>query len=393
MTSSSQADKASLRDQFRELVPGLPRDAAFFEQDRIPRTTVALADLIGGEWDVRGPDGKRYPVLVEIAAEPNELTPAREPDDAHFVWDREVVRGILCAQSTGLPLMLYGPQGSGKTAALRMWAALTNAAYLAVPCASDDEAYDLMGQTVVADGRTRFVASPLVAGYVFGGVTVLEEFDNLRPAVGVALNPFFQGLPAAAKGMPMMRLPQRHPRCLLAATANTGGIGEARGQFRARQSLDLTTRERFGIWVRTRYPERDAEHAVLESVREAFIEQAERAGIRGARERALAALSDVGIEVLLKMAEATRAAAQSPDPTAGGEMLMHPMSTRILTRVAKLALVVGDLWRAFRAGYLDMLGPADRTAVEMLWRSVVGTNPASDDATPDAGAVEEEAAA
>ncbi|EYD76725.1 Nitric oxide reductase activation protein NorQ [Rubellimicrobium mesophilum DSM 19309] len=93
------------------------------------------------------------------------------------------------AQAKGLPLLLKGPTGCGKTRFVEHMAARLNLPLYTVACHDDLSAADLIGRYLLKGGETVWVDGPLTRAVREGGICYLDEVVEARKDVTVVLHP------------------------------------------------------------------------------------------------------------------------------------------------------------------------------------------------------------
>ena len=93
------------------------------------------------------------------------------------------------AQENGLPLLLKGPTGCGKTRFVEHMAARTGRKLYTVSCHDDLSAADLMGRYLLKGGETEWVDGPLTRAVREGAICYLDEVVEARKDVIVVLHP------------------------------------------------------------------------------------------------------------------------------------------------------------------------------------------------------------
>ncbi len=93
------------------------------------------------------------------------------------------------AQSHGLPLLLKGPTGCGKTRFVEHMAASLGKSLYTVACHDDLSAADLIGRYLLKGGETVWVDGPLTRAVREGGICYLDEVVEARKDVTVVLHP------------------------------------------------------------------------------------------------------------------------------------------------------------------------------------------------------------
>ncbi|TDE33547.1 CbbQ/NirQ/NorQ/GpvN family protein [Antarcticimicrobium sediminis] len=93
------------------------------------------------------------------------------------------------AYTNGLPLLLKGPTGCGKTRFVEHMAARLNKPLYTVACHDDLSAADLIGRYLLKGGETVWVDGPLTRAVREGGICYLDEVVEARKDVTVVLHP------------------------------------------------------------------------------------------------------------------------------------------------------------------------------------------------------------
>ena len=93
------------------------------------------------------------------------------------------------AHSNGLPLLLKGPTGCGKTRFVEHMAARTGRKLYTVACHDDLSAADLIGRYLLRGGETEWVDGPLTRAVREGAICYLDEVVEARKDVTVVLHP------------------------------------------------------------------------------------------------------------------------------------------------------------------------------------------------------------
>jgi len=93
------------------------------------------------------------------------------------------------AHAKGLPLLLKGPTGCGKTRFVEHMAARMNLPLHTVACHDDLSAADLLGRYLLKGGETVWVDGPLTRAVREGGICYLDEVVEARKDVTVVLHP------------------------------------------------------------------------------------------------------------------------------------------------------------------------------------------------------------
>ncbi len=93
------------------------------------------------------------------------------------------------AHQLGMPLLLKGPTGCGKTRFVEHMAARLGKPLYTVACHDDLSAADLIGRYLLKGGETVWVDGPLTRAVREGGICYLDEVIEARKDVTVVLHP------------------------------------------------------------------------------------------------------------------------------------------------------------------------------------------------------------
>ncbi|AJE45630.1 CbbQ/NirQ/NorQ/GpvN family protein [Celeribacter indicus] len=93
------------------------------------------------------------------------------------------------AHDHGLPLLLKGPTGCGKTRFVEYMAARLGKPLYTVACHDDLSAADLIGRHLLKGGATEWVDGPLTRAVREGAICYLDEVVEARKDVTVVLHP------------------------------------------------------------------------------------------------------------------------------------------------------------------------------------------------------------
>lgn len=121
----------------------------------------------------------------------NALTPELNPDFTAPFY-RPVAQEVAlfeAAHAKGLPLMLKGPTGCGKTRFVEHMAARLGRPLYTVACHDDLSAADLIGRYLLRGGATEWIDGPLTRAVREGAICYLDEVIEARKDVTVVLHP------------------------------------------------------------------------------------------------------------------------------------------------------------------------------------------------------------
>lgn len=177
--------------------------------------------------------------------------PSPEPYYRQVGTEREIFGH--CAE-LGLPMLLKGPTGCGKSRFVESMAARLGRELITVPCHDDTGAADLLGRWLIRGGDTVWQDGPATRAVREGAILYLDEIAEARPDVLVLLHPltdhrrqlYLDGTHEVLKAPPSF---------LLVASFNPGYQS-------GWKELKPSTRQRF-VGMSFDYPSEDIEADIL----------------------------------------------------------------------------------------------------------------------------------
>ena len=224
----------------------------------------------------------------------------REP---YFAAQGGEIELFEAAYRNGIPVLLKGPTGCGKSRFMEHMAWRLRRPLITVSCHDDLTSSDLVGRYLIVGGETRWTDGPLTRAVRCGGICYLDEVVEARKDTTVVIHPLADDrrvLPIEKTG----ELVQAGAEFCLAISYNPGYQSVLK-------DLKQSTRQRF-VAIEFDYPEAELEQEII--VRESAIDEAQ------ARQ-------------LVKFAGMTR--------NLKGSGLEEGASTRLLVHAAKL--IVGGI--------------------------------------------------
>jgi nitric oxide reductase NorQ protein len=114
--------------------------------------------------------------------------PPDVPDAIRYVAVGNEIELFRAAHSQGLPVMLKGPTGCGKTRLVEYIAQQAGVPLYTVSCHEDMTASDLLGRYVLTGGDTVWQDGPLTRAVREGGICYLDEIVEARQDATVAIH-------------------------------------------------------------------------------------------------------------------------------------------------------------------------------------------------------------
>lgn len=95
----------------------------------------------------------------------------------------------LAAYKNGIPLLLKGPTGSGKSRFMQFLAWKIGRPLITVSCHDDLSTSDLVGRYLIRGGETRWVDGPMTLAVRHGAICYLDEVVEARKDTTVVIHP------------------------------------------------------------------------------------------------------------------------------------------------------------------------------------------------------------
>ena len=241
---------------------------------------------------------------------------------------------FAAAQDIGLPLLLKGPTGCGKTRFVEHMAAVTGRKLYTVACHDDLSAADLIGRYLLRGGETEWVDGPLTRAVREGAICYLDEVVEARKDVTVVLHPLTDNrrtLMIDRTGEELVAPPE----FMLVASYNPG-------YQNILKRMKPSTRQRF-LAISFDFPDPETETSVI--VQESGLERAKAASLvrLGGHIRALSGMDlEEGVSTRLLIYAATLMAKGTPVTDALEAAVIEPLSddADVQTALRDLVLTV-----------------------------------------------------
>ncbi len=179
----------------------------------------SLGHVAPAQWGrYLGRDGDRGQTVKAHALKPEEYFITEEP---YYEPQGNEIAVFEAAFRNGLPCLLKGPTGCGKTRFMEHMAWRLGRPLITVSCHDDLTASDLVGRFLVTGGETRWVDGPLARAVRSGAICYLDEIVEARKDTTVVIHP----LADDRRVLPMEKLGeilQAPPEFCLAISYNPG---------------------------------------------------------------------------------------------------------------------------------------------------------------------------
>lgn len=215
-----------------------PADAA---PDAVAAAVAALVSAVsGGAAKASGLDENRVHAIVSEALADSVSVTVTRPCGAVVEVPRQHKRfaTLLRYMGAGVPCLLVGPKGSGKSEAIRHAATALGFGFVADSFSMDSGRHDVFG---FVDAQSRYVRSAFRDAFETGLVYCADELDNGTANLGAAFN---LALANGHVSFPDTRV-TKHDNFRMGATCNTlHGATEEHG---GRESVDGALLDRFAV--------------------------------------------------------------------------------------------------------------------------------------------------
>ena len=238
-------------------------------------------------------------------------------DEPFYVPQGHEVELFESAHTNGIPVLLKGPTGCGKTRFMEYMAWRLQIPLVTVSCHDDLTASDLVGRFLIVGGETRWVDGPLARAVRVGGVCYLDEIVEARKDTTVVIHP----LADSRRVLPI----EKTGELLTAAPDFNLTISYNPGYQSVLKDLKQSTRQRF-MALEFDYPDKELEQSII--VYESGVDEST-------------------AELLVRFAGMTR--------NLKGSGLEEGASTRLLVHAAKLVVCEIDPLEACEAAITQAL--------------------------------------
>lgn len=173
----------------------------------------------------------------------------------YYVPTNDEDQVFLAAARAGLPVMLKGPTGCGKTRFVEAMAAKLGRELITVACHEDLTASDLTGRHLLKGDETVWVDGPLTRAVRTGAICYLDEVVEARQDTVVVLHPLLDHRRELSL--------ERNDEFLTAADGFQLVVSYNPGYQSVLKDLKDSTRQRM-VAIGLGYPSKDIESSIIE---------------------------------------------------------------------------------------------------------------------------------
>lgn len=232
-----------------------------------------LSALAVHPYFVRAAARRGVAFYVDASGTLNKSTFTKAPDVVDVELDGDVDTGFYVEPDwfahlssfvgRGLPVLLIGPPGAGKTEAVERLFAKRDQSLQIISCTPSMSADDFEGTIELRGGETEFVHSACAEAVEKGYGLLLDEVDAAPAEACYSLYRALDGkdMRIARKGYEGVIIP--HKRFRAVGTQNTEGRGDDRGIHHGRAFQDEAFLDRWANFIRVDYLPQETELLVI----------------------------------------------------------------------------------------------------------------------------------
>jgi nitric oxide reductase NorQ protein len=175
-------------------------------------------------------------------------------DEPFYAPQNNEIEIFEASYANGIPVLLKGPTGCGKTRFMEHMAWKLGRPLITVSCHDDLTAADLVGRYLIVGGETRWSDGPLTRAVRGGGICYLDEIVEARKDTTVVIHP----LADDRRALPI----EKTGELLAAAPEFCLAISYNPGYQSVLKDLKQSTRQRF-VSIEFDYPPADQETRII----------------------------------------------------------------------------------------------------------------------------------
>lgn len=205
-------------------------------------------------------DGRGQVLTVGIWNDPN--APTLDPS---YIWTVNAVRSVIIALNANqpIPVWLFGPPGTGKSAFVKNLCAVLKRNFVRVNFEASAERYELIGGERARNATMVWQDGALVAGLRRpGSVILLDEIAFAKPEHLASLHALLERggrLTINETG----EVVEKTAGVAFIAADNSNGTGDTTSMFAGLRDMNRALLSRFGVTIRFEYLQPEAEAHVL----------------------------------------------------------------------------------------------------------------------------------